>query len=125
MLGVSSGTLASGLHEPPDHPEAGRRALAKRDERHHGETGSDQRYERAELGLQRGEIGVEALSLGGDLARISSVPRCSDMALHRLDRTRCLLERLLRLRGRGLACEALRQEPGDRRGEDEHPRDDE
>ena len=58
---------AGQLDEPPDHPEAGCRSLAKRHERHDGETGCDQRHERAELGLQRVEIGVEALSLGGDL----------------------------------------------------------
>lgn len=59
---------ASGLHESPDHQETGSCSLAKRDERHHGQASYDHRHERAKLGLQRAEISVEALSLGGDLS---------------------------------------------------------
>ena len=58
---------SSGLDESPHHPEARSCVLAKRHERHNHETGGGQRHERAELGLQRVEIVIETLSLGGDL----------------------------------------------------------
>ena len=88
------------------------------------DTGCNQRHERAELGLNALRSASRSCRSVAISSRISFVPRFSDMALQRLDRARCLLERLLGLRGRGLARGAHRQEPGEpRQGKESHRHD--
>ena len=76
---LRSEQLSELLHELPDGPSALSSPPAPGDQPDDDEAGRDEHSQRANLGLQLGEVLVESLALGRDLVRISSGER-SDMA---------------------------------------------